>query len=52
MAGPYLRLGGWDLPLRGIGSHCRLALESLGSQELACGWAVDPPLLAGFQGPD
>ena len=32
--------------------HCWLALEFLGSQELACGWAGQPPLLAGFQGPD
>ena len=35
-----------------MGSDCQLALEFLGSQELACGWAVHPPLLAGFQGPD
>ena len=35
-----------------IGSDCGLALEYYGSQELACGWAAQPPLLAGFQGPD
>ena len=35
-----------------MGSYCRLALEHLGYQELACGWAINPPLLAGFQGPD
>ena len=35
-----------------MGSSCWLALERLGSQELACGWAGHPPLLAGFQGPD
>ena len=35
-----------------MGSYCRLALEYLGSEELACGWAGHPPLLAGFQGPD
>ena len=35
-----------------MGSNCRLALELLGSQELACGWAGHTPLLAGFQGPD
>ena len=29
-----------------------MALEPLGSQELACGWAEHTPLLAGFQGPD
>ena len=27
-------------------------MELLGSQELACGWAIHTPLLAGFQGPD
>ena len=29
-----------------------MALEQLGSQEPACGWARQPPLWAGFQGPD
>ena len=29
----------WDLPLGSIGSYCWLALEFLGFQELACGWA-------------
>ena len=33
-------------------SYCPLALEPLGSQELACGWAGRSPLWAGFQGPD
>ena len=45
MAGPYLWLRG-EL---GIGSHCRLALEPLGSQELACGWAGHPPYWQGFR---
>ena len=27
-------------------------MDQLGYQELACGWAVHTPLLAGFQGPD
>ena len=35
-----------------IGSHCSLALEFLGSEEHACGWAGHPPPSAGFQGPD
>ena len=35
-----------------MGNNCRLALERLGSQELAYCWAGHPPLLAGFQGPD
>ena len=35
-----------------MGSHRPLALEHLGSQESACGWAVHSPLLAGFQAPD
>ena len=29
-----------------------MALDLLGSKELACGWAGHTPLLAGFQGPD
>ena len=33
-------------------SHRLSALEPLGSQGLTCGWAVLPPLSAGFQGPD
>ena len=39
----------WDLPLGGIVSHCRLALELLGSQELACGWAGHLPYWQGFR---
>ena len=35
-----------------IGDHRPLTLVLLGFQELACGWAGHPPLLAGFQGPD
>ena len=35
-----------------MGDRCRSALQPLGSQELACGWAQHPPLLAGFQGLD
>ena len=35
-----------------MGSYCLLALDPLGFQELACGWAGHSPLLAGFQGPD
>ena len=35
-----------------MGGHHWFVLELLGSQELACGWAVHPPLWAGFQGPD
>ena len=31
------------------GSHCRLALELLGSQELACGWVGHPPYWQGFR---
>ena len=32
-----------------IGGDCRLALEPLGSQELACGWAGQPPYWQGFR---
>ena len=32
-----------------IGNDCQLALELLGSQELACGWAVHPPYWQGFR---
>ena len=41
MAGPYLWLRDkWGPVVAGsIGSDCRLALESLGSKELGCGWA-------------
>ena len=35
-----------------MGGYCQLALEGLGFQELACGWAGHPPLSAGFEGPD
>ena len=35
-----------------MGDHRWSALVPLGSQELACGRAGHPPLLAGFQGPD
>ena len=35
-----------------MGSYYRLALEPLGFEKLACGWAGHPPPLAGFQGPD
>ena len=35
-----------------MGSYRRYALEHLGSQEPAYGWAGHPPLLAGFWGPD
>ena len=54
MAGPYLSLRGeLEHAVKGeLRNHCQLALESFGSQELACGWAGHPSLLAGFQGPD
>ena len=35
-----------------MGGYHRLDMESLGSGELAYGWAVHPLLWAGFQGPD
>ena len=35
-----------------MGDYCWLALELLGYQDFACGWAVHPPLRAAFQGPD
>ena len=41
--------GCWDLPLGSMGSHCRLVLELLGSQELLCGWAGHLPYWQGFR---
>ena len=35
-----------------MGSHCRSALEPLGSHETRLWLGGTPPLLAGFQGPD
>ena len=32
-----------------MASHCRLALVSLGLQELACGWARHPPYWQGIR---
>ena len=32
-----------------MGSYCLLALELLGFQELACGWAEHPTYLQGFR---
>ena len=32
-----------------MGSHCRLALEPLGSQEIACHWAGDLFYWEGFR---
>ena len=51
MAGPF------SLAQRGvgtcrwgcIGSNCRLALEQLGSEELACGWAGHLPYRQGIR---
>ena len=49
--------GAISLAQRGVGTcregsmriDCRLALEHLGSQELACGWAGHPPYWQGFR---
>ena len=51
MAGPYLWLRGELGPaVEGPwGGHCRLALEHLGTQKLACGWAGHPPYWQGFR---
>ena len=51
MAGPSLWLRKEVGPaVKGtIGSHCWLALQPLGSQELACGWALHPPLWQGIR---
>ena len=51
MAGPYLWLREELGPaIKGsIGNHCRLALEPFGFQELACGWAGQPPYWQGFR---
>ena len=51
MAGPYLSLRvELGFAIKGsMGGHCRLALEPLGSQELACGWARHPPYWQGFR---
>ena len=32
-----------------MGSHCQVALESLGFQVLASGWAGHPPYRQGFR---
>ena len=32
-----------------MGRHRQLAVDHLGSQELACGWAGDSPYLQGFR---
>ena len=54
MAGPFPMLRVELRPaIKGaLGKYCWWALKLLGSEELACGWAGHPPLLAGFQGPD
>ena len=54
MAGFYLSLTGeFELAVKGAWDiSCQLALERLGSNELACGWATQPPPVAGFEGPD
>ena len=51
MAGPYFWLRGELGPANKgrIGSHCRLALVPLGSEELACGWAGRLPYWQGFR---
>ena len=33
-----------------MGSHCRLALDPLGTQELACCWAGHPPHIGRVSG--
>ena len=54
MAGPNLWLKEELRPVfwGSIRNNCPSALGLLGFQELACGLAGYPPLLAGFQGPD
>ena len=50
MAGPYLWLRGELGPaVGGMRSHCWLALEPPGSQELTCGWAGHLPYRQGFR---
>ena len=51
MGGPYLWLRAefGSAIEGGLRGHCWLALECLGFQELACGWAGHPPYRQGFR---